>query len=74
MATNIYAREFTEKIIRKVTESGKDGTILRPLLEVRPEYLQAALDRIDEKYSGLGAYVKTILNADVDLLREKYLE
>ncbi len=74
MATNLYSGKFIEKIIKKVTESGKNGEILRPLLEVRQEYLQAALDRIDQNYCGLKAYVKDILMADAKQLQEKYLE
>lgn len=37
MATNLYSKAYSENIIRKVTESGQNGEILRPLLEVRTE-------------------------------------
>jgi protein-tyrosine phosphatase len=73
MATNHYAASYTEKIISKVTKSGMNGEILRPLLEVRKEYLAAALARIDEKYDGLNNFVEKILEADVVGLRERYL-
>ena len=73
MATNVFAASSTEKIIRKVTESGLNGEILRPLLEVREEYLRAALDEIDLKYDGLNNFVRNVLNADTYKLREKYL-
>ena len=73
MATNQFAASYTEKIISKVTKSGLNGEILRPLLEVRKEYLTAALARIDEKYDGLINFVENILDADVVGLREKYL-
>ncbi|MCX6306657.1 MAG: tyrosine-protein phosphatase [Bacteroidetes bacterium] len=73
MATNIVAAPFAEKIIRKVTESGHNGEILRPLLEVRREYLQAALDRIGQKYHGLEFYLHDILNADIPQLQDKFL-
>ncbi len=73
MATNLFSASFTEKIIRKVTESGLNGAILRPLLEVREEYLGAAIKEIDLKYSGLKIYVEKVLRADTSKLREKYL-
>ncbi|MFZ4520376.1 MAG: tyrosine-protein phosphatase [Bacteroidales bacterium] len=73
LATNLYNKEYSEKIVRKVTAMGSNGEILRPLLEVRREYLQAALDRIEEQYGGLHHFVMGILGADVKRLREKYL-
>lgn len=73
MATNHYAASYTEKIISKVTKSGMNGEILRPLLEVRKEYLAAALTRIDEKYDGLNNFVEKVLEADVVGLQERYL-
>ena len=73
MATNKYSGPYTEKIIKKVTESGLNGEILRPLLEVRKEYLGAALSRIDLKFGGLQNFVENVLKADAAKLREKYL-
>jgi len=74
MASNRYSLPFTEKIIRKLHDSGKNGEILRPLLEVRKEYLDAALDEIDIHYGGLEEFVRDILKADSEMLRKKYLE
>jgi protein-tyrosine phosphatase len=73
MATNRFAAPTTEKIILSVTASGLNGEILRPLLEVRREYLRAALDRIDLEYNGLELFVRNILGADIPALRNKYL-
>jgi len=73
MATNEFAASTTEKIIRKVTAAGLNGGILRPLLEVRKEYLQAALDRIDLRYKGLDNFVLNILGAEASVLQNKYL-
>jgi len=73
MATNDLTAPYVERIIQKVNESGQEGEILRPLLEVRREYLQAALDRIDQHYDGITQYVQNVLMADVDKLRERYL-
>lgn len=74
MATNLFTAGYIEKIIRKVSSKGLNGDILRPLLEVRPEYLQAALDHIDQQYRGLEYYVSEILGADAPSLRNKYLD
>jgi protein-tyrosine phosphatase len=73
MATNTFAASYVEKIIVKVTKSGLNGEILRPLLEVRREYLAAALNRIDIQYNGINSYVEDVLKADKAQLREKYL-
>ena len=74
MATNDFCVISTEKIISKVKKSGLNGDLLRPLLEVREEYLNAALAEIDTQFGGLENYVVNVLNADVAGLREKYLE
>jgi len=73
MKTNRLINNFNEKIIRKVTESGQNGAILRPLLEVRQEYLDAALDEINIQYGGIGPYVKNVLQADIPALQQKFL-
>jgi protein-tyrosine phosphatase len=73
MATNKFSGPYTEKIIKKVTETGMNGEILRPLLEVRKEYLEAALNLIDQKFGGLQNFVENILEADSARLRDKYL-
>lgn len=73
MATNLYAESSTQKIIRKVTESGLNGEILRPLLEVRKEYLEAALNEIVHKYRNLQHFVTEVLKADCEKLQERYL-
>ncbi|MEI6174158.1 MAG: tyrosine-protein phosphatase [Bacteroidota bacterium] len=73
MDSNIYSEPTILRIIRKVTESGMKGELLRPLLEVRKEYLQAALDEIDLKYGGLQSFVIEVLKADCEKLQKKYL-
>jgi protein-tyrosine phosphatase len=73
MATNKFNEEYTSRIVRKVTESGLNGEILRPLLEVRKEYLEAALTEIERKYSDLQRFVIEVLKADCEKLQKKYL-
>ncbi|MEI6682035.1 MAG: tyrosine-protein phosphatase [Bacteroidota bacterium] len=74
MATNIFGKTYTDKIIRKVTESGLNGEILRPLLEVRTAYFEAAMDEINRTSGSLHTFVEVVLQADVVTLRQKYLE
>ena len=74
MATNKFAAVFIEKIIKKVNDSGLNGAILRPLLEVRAAYLDAALEEILNYSVSLDAFVTDILKADKKKLQEKYLE
>ncbi len=73
MATNVFGKSYTDKIIRKVTESGLNGEILRPLLEVRIAYLEAAMDEINRFSGSLLNFVDVVLKADMVTLRQKYL-
>ena len=50
---------------------------IRPLLEVRREYLEAAIDAIDERYGSFDAYLREGLKLDDDTLarlRDAFLE
>ena len=46
---------------------------MAPALTVKPQYLDAALDRIDQHYGGMERYLTKNLKADVQALRENYL-
>lgn len=64
------------RICRKYRWMG-DEDVIRPLLEVREEYLRAALDAIVDKYSDLEQYLVTELGLDAaarDELRRRYLD
>jgi protein-tyrosine phosphatase len=71
--SNRFTTPMMQKIIRKLTEKGKNGAILRPLLEVRESYLNAALDQIEKSYGSMDHYLQKVLHADFDLLRRRYL-
>jgi len=73
METNIRMRGVTDRIIRRATEDGMKGEILRPLLEVRKEYLDAALAEIGKFSGSLESYVSEVLQADTEVLRARYL-
>jgi protein-tyrosine phosphatase len=71
--SNLYTTPMMQKIIKKLTEKGKNGAILRPLLEVREAYLNAALDQIEKSYGSMDYFLQKVLHADYDLLRRRYL-
>lgn len=56
--------------IAKKYDLGMNPSAVRPMLEVHPEYLQAALDAIDENYPSLEAYLEQHLGVDAQA-REK---
>ena len=72
-STNIHNLEYSNKIIEKISEMGLNGELMRPMLEVREEYLNAALNEIDLKYGGLNAFLTETLDADIEKLKERYL-
>lgn len=44
-----------------------------PLLTVKPEYLQAAIDTIQNQYGSVDNYLEKILGVNTSLMQEKYL-
>jgi protein-tyrosine phosphatase len=72
--SNERLKAYADKLILKVTENGMNGEILRPMMEVRPEYLDAAFNEIDQRFGGMDNYLGRILDADIELLKNKYLE
>jgi protein-tyrosine phosphatase len=72
--SNQLLEPFVGKLIKKLSGEGKNGEIIRPMMEVRPEYLRAALDEIDTLFGGMDNYLNNILKADTELLQAKYLE
>ncbi|TRZ76886.1 MAG: tyrosine-protein phosphatase [Bacteroidetes bacterium] len=72
--SNIRLKSFAEKVIKKFTEEGKNGEIIRPMMEVRQEYLEAALDEINQSFGGMENYLHNVLKVNAELLSGKYLE
>ena len=65
------SREFSDHSGSAVSEE-----VLRPLLEVRPEYLAACFEEIRKAYESKEHFFETALDLDeakVALLRERYL-
>jgi protein-tyrosine phosphatase len=74
IASAIHNAALTTKLINKINENGHNGEIIRPLLEVKKEYLDAALEEMRENHGDLHAFVLNTLNADVARLKERFLE
>lgn len=47
---------------------------LEPLTTVRPEYLQAALQLIDEEFGGMDSFLTKTLGVDIERMKELYTE
>ena len=63
--------------VQGVPEDDVDMSNLEALLEVRPEYLQAAFDAVDEQYGSFEAYLTDglgLTQEEVDALRDDLLE
>lgn len=73
-ATNHYAKAHAEEIVALINGMGYDGLLMTPLLEVRPQYLEAGLAEIRRTHGTVERYVVEELQADPPLLRTKYLE
>jgi protein-tyrosine phosphatase len=71
LATNVYTAEFIESTLRTIRFASLfriDPERVRPMLEVRPAYLQAAFDVIDETYGSLARYQREVLGLDAERL------
>ena len=73
--SNVHLKPVLEKIIRKVIEMGNpNGEMIRPLMEVRAEYLDAALEEINHRFGSVDRFLTDVLHADRAALQGKYLK
>jgi protein-tyrosine phosphatase len=72
--TNIYAQAHAREIISILNNDGHDGELMRPMLEVRQEYLDAGFETINAKFGSLENYVFEELGAEREKLRSRFLE
>jgi len=72
--TNIFAQAHAREIIGILNSNGHNGELMRPMLEVRQEYLDAAFSALYRQYGGLESYVYGQLAAEPDVLRDRFLE
>jgi protein-tyrosine phosphatase len=57
-----------------MSQAGVSADAMRPLLEVRPEYLEASMDAMERAYGGVERFVTGQLGVDIGSLRAHYLE
>ncbi|HZR83220.1 MAG TPA: tyrosine-protein phosphatase [Candidatus Binatia bacterium] len=69
LLSNAYLAERNEQTIASVGPLMRDPELLRPVLEVRPEYLQASFDAIREIYGDVETYLREGLGLDPATLR-----
>jgi len=72
--TNIFAQAHAREIIGILNSDGHNGELMRPMLEVRQEYLDAAFSAIRERYGNLEDFVFQELKAEPGLLKERFLQ
>jgi len=72
--TNIFAQAHAREIIGILNSNGHNGELMRPMLEVRQEYLDAAFSALYRQYGGLESYVYGQPAAEPDVLRDRFLE
>ncbi len=72
--TNIFAKAHVREIIGKLNHKGHNGELMRPMLEVHPEYLDSAFSVIQERYGNLENFIFGELAAEPELLRARFLE
>ncbi len=67
LLTNQYLKDKYQSMIDSIP-------YLAPLLEARPEYIQAAFDVIDKEYGGMENYLTKYLQVDLEKVRKIYTE
>ena len=74
LESNVWNRQFNERVLVSAANAGIDAAVVRPLLEVRESYLDAAYVIINHQYGGIDRYLRETLRVDIDLLRQSYLD
>ena len=74
LESNVWNQSFNERALAGAGNAGIDAAVVRPLLEVRESYLDAARAVIDEQYGGIDRYLRETLQVDVARLRKNYLD
>ncbi|PCG87447.1 protein tyrosine phosphatase [Streptomyces sp. WZ.A104] len=69
LAVNPAARRAFAPYVQKFLDGGGDPAVAAAIIEVRPRYLEAALDAMDERWGGLDGYVRNGLRVPEGALR-----
>jgi len=68
LAVNPAVRETFAPLLQQLAAAGGDPELLRPMLEVRAEYLQTALDTMREQFGSFDGYLRDGLGlGDVEI-------
>lgn len=73
LESNHWNQRFNAGIEASVGALGVDVAVLKPLLDVRKEYLEASMTTIGQQYGGMESYLREVLGVDVGRLRGAYL-
>lgn len=73
LESNHWNRRFNENVLAGVGQIGVTAEVMLPLLEVRPEYVEASMDAITATYGSLERFLADDLGVDTALLRAHYL-
>lgn len=71
--TNVCAQAHAREIIGILNDKGHKGELMRPMLEVRQSYLDAAFAVINKHYGNLESFVFGELAANQGLLQQRFL-
>lgn len=69
LAVNPAVQEAFAPVLERYLATGAPAQMLAPMLEVRPEYLAAAFDQVDESFGGFAGYLRDGLGLDEDEVR-----
>jgi len=74
LESNHWNAGLNERILASVGQYGVSADVMKPLLDVRPEYLEASMDAIAKRYGSIEGFVGDYLKIDLDRLRGHYLD
>lgn len=78
LLTNVAMDEKIDRLIKQVEDkpfyNKEYEKSLRAVFSAKMEYLNAAIDTINEKYGNMDNFLRNILYIDIERLRELYLE
>lgn len=73
LESNHWNQRFNEKVLASTDQIGVAADVMLPLLEVRPEYIEASMDAITQTYGSVERFVGDHLDIDIERLRGHYL-
>lgn len=74
LESNHWNRRFIDGLLARMASLGIAAEVAMPLLEVRPDYLQASLRTIEQQWGSTARYLSEALGVDVARLQAHYLD